>query len=463
LAEALRVGVVGTGYVGLVTGTCLAFLGHRVTCVDRDEERVRGLRSGRMPVYEPGLEELVARGAGRESLDFAGTKGLSGLVEEADVLFVAVGTPQGEDGAADLSGVAAVARGIGGALARGGRERPLVVVNKSTVPVGSGDYVSMLIRDGIEEEGGEDGAAPYRVVSNPEFLREGTAVYDTLFPDRIVAGSDSREALDTLRVLYAPIIEQSFPTERDPRPKVAVPFVVTDLASAEMIKYAANAFLATKISFINEVANLCELVGADVSEVAYGIGLDERIGSRFLSAGIGWGGSCFPKDVAALRSIAREYDYEPALLDAAVAVNERQRKQVIGKLQRDLHTLKGKRVALLGLSFKPNTDDLREAPSLQIARSLDSLGARVVSYDPVAGKAAAREVPALKVVFDPYEALSGAHAAVVATEWEEVRSLDLARAAALMQEPRTLVDGRNVLDPVAAAAAGLSYRGFGRG
>jgi UDPglucose 6-dehydrogenase len=264
LAEALRVGVVGTGYVGLVTGTCLAFLGHRVTCVDRDEERVRGLRSGRMPVYEPGLEELVARGAGRESLDFAGTKGLSGLVEEADVLFVAVGTPQGEDGAADLSGVAAVARGIGGALARGGRHTPLVVVNKSTVPVGSGDYVSMLIRDGIEEEGGEDGAAPYRVVSNPEFLREGTAVYDTLFPDRIVAGSDSREALDTLRVLYEPIIEQSFPSELDLRPKVAVPFIATDLVSAEMIKYASNAFLATKVSFINEMANLCELVGAEV-------------------------------------------------------------------------------------------------------------------------------------------------------------------------------------------------------
>ena len=464
MAERLRVGVVGTGYVGLVTGACLAFLGHRVTCVDRDEERVRGLRSGRMPVYEPGLEELVYRGADRERLDFAGVEGLAGLVEEADVLFVAVGTPQGEDGSADLSGVAAVARGIGGALAKSGgsRETPLVVVNKSTAPVGSGDYVSMLIREGVEEGGG-DGAARFLVVSNPEFLREGTAVYDTLFPDRIVAGSDSREALDTLRVLYAPIVEQSFPTQLDPRPKVAVPFVVTDLASAEMIKYAANAFLATKISFINEVANLCELVGADVSEVAYGIGLDERIGSRFLNAGIGWGGSCFPKDVAALRAAAREYDYEPLLLDAAAAVNERQRKQVIGKLQRDLHTLKGKRVALLGLSFKPNTDDLRDAPSLEVARALDSLGARVVGYDPVAGKAAARRLTTLKVVFDPYEALRGAHAAVVVTEWEEVRGLDLARAASLMQEPRTLVDGRNVLDPAAAAAAGLSYWGFGRG
>ncbi|MDQ3792666.1 MAG: UDP-glucose/GDP-mannose dehydrogenase family protein, partial [Actinomycetota bacterium] len=368
---------------------------------------------------------------------------------------------------ADLSSVAAVAKSIGrdlaGADGRSG-ERPLVVVNKSTVPVGSGDYVSMLIREGLEEAGtGEEGAGAFLVVSNPEFLREGTAVYDTLFPDRIVVGADSRKALDTLRVLYEPIIEQSFPTELDPRPKVAVPLVTTDLASAEMIKYAANAFLATKISFINEVSNLCELVGADVSEVAYGIGLDERIGSRFLNAGIGWGGSCLPKDVAALRAAAREYDYEPALLAATVDVNERQRKLVVGKLQRELHTLKGKRIALLGLSFKPNTDDLRDAPSVGIALALDALGARVVGYDPIAGNAAARRLSALKVVFDPYEALKGSHAAVVVTEWEEVRGLDLARAASLMQEPRTLVDGRNVLDPGAAAAAGLSYRGFGRG
>jgi UDPglucose 6-dehydrogenase len=467
LAGSLRVGVVGTGYVGLVTGACLAHLGHRVTCVDRDEERIRGLRMGGMPFYEPGLEDLVSRGVGRERLDFAGIEGLAGLVEEAGALFVSVDTPQGEGGSADLSSVAAVARGIGRALAepRADRESPLVVVNKSTVPVGSGDYISMLIRDGIEEAVGEEvgGAAGFLVVSNPEFLREGSAVYDSLFPDRIVAGADSREALDTLRLLYAPIIEQSFPTELDPRPKVAVPFVTTDLASAEMIKYAANAFLATKISFINEMGNICELVGADVASVATGIGLDARIGSRFLNAGIGWGGSCFPKDVAALRAAAREYEYETMLLDAVAAVNARQRKQVIAKLQRDLHTLKGKRIALLGLSFKPNTDDLRDAPSLEIARALDTLGARAVGYDPVAGKAAAGKLPSLKVVFDPYEALTGAHAAVLVTEWEEIRSLDLRRAAALMDEPRVLVDGRNALDPAAAVEAGLSYRGFGRG
>ena len=438
--------------------------------MDRDEERIAGRREGRMPFYEPGLEELVLQGERGERLSFVGPEGLAELVGEADVLFIAVDTPQGEDGSADLSSVAAVARSLGRALSEApSREHPLIVVNKSTVPVGSGDYVSMLIQEGAAEAANDTSAltsalaSAYRVVSNPEFLREGSAIYDSLFPDRIVVGADSREAMDTLRVLYEPIIEQSFPTELDPRPKVAVPFVTTDLASAEMIKYASNAFLATKISFINEIANLCELVGADVTGVATGIGLDERIGARFLNAGIGWGGSCLPKDIAALRAVAREYDYEPVLLDASVSVNEKQRKQVITKLQRELHTLKGKRVALLGLSFKPNTDDLREAASLEIARSLSSLGARVVGYDPVAGKAAARSFPQLKVVFDPYEALRGAHAAVVVTEWEEIRSLDLERAASLMEPPKVLIDGRNALDPEAALKTGLLYRAFGRG
>src|ERR687889_1519023 len=396
LLEEFNVGVVGAGYVGIVTGACLAQIGHRVTCVERDAGRVADLEEGRMPIFEPGLEELVVRNVRQGQLRF--TTDLPEVVREADILFIAVDTPQRGDGSADLSSVGKVARAIGRALAEAspgadktGRECPLVVVNKSTVPVGSGDYVSMLIKEGATE-GGSSGVS-YRVVSNPEFLREGSAVYDCLFPDRIVLGAERRDALDTMRALYEPIIQQTFPTQRDPRPKAAVPFVTTDVVSAEMIKYAANAFLATKISFINEVANLCELVGADVSSVAYGMGLDERIGSRFLSAGIGWGGSCFPKDVAALRALAREYDHEPLLLDATVGVNERQRKRVVGKLQRELHTLKGKRVALLGLSFKPNTDDLREAASLKLARALHSLGARVVGYDPVAGKAAMRRAP----------------------------------------------------------------------
>jgi UDPglucose 6-dehydrogenase len=457
VAEGFDIGVVGSGYVGLTTGTCLAHLGHRVTCIDKDVRLVAQLGEGQIPFYEPGLEELMAKNADR--LRF--TTELTSVSREADVVFIAVDTPQGEDGAADLSNVAAVARSIGLALAEANRERPLVVVNKSTVPVGSGNYVSMLIRDGLEEGGGEE--ADFLLASNPEFLREGSAVYDSLFPDRIVVGADSREAVDAMRTLYEPIVEQSFPTELDPRPKVTVPFVSTSLASAEMIKYAANAFLATKISFINEVSNLCELVGADVADVAYGIGLDERIGSRFLSAGIGWGGSCFPKDVAALRAVAREYEHETPLLDATVAVNARQRGRIILKLQQELHTLKGKRIAFLGLSFKPNTDDLRGAPSLEMARTLSSMGARVVGYDPVAGrrKAMWSATDFLKVVFDPYEALREAHAAVIVTEWEEFRELDLERVASLMQMPPLLVDGRNALDPKAVRAAGIRYRGFG--
>jgi UDPglucose 6-dehydrogenase len=458
--EHFDVGVVGTGYVGLTTGASLAYVGHRVICLDNDHERLESLREGMVPFYEPGLQELVAKSAGR--LRFVSSERLTEIIPGSDALIVSVGTPQGGDGSADLSNVADVARAIGRAL--GGskpRELPLVVVNKSTVPVGSATYVSTLVGEGVEEVGGN--GAEFRIASNPEFLREGSAVHDSLFPDRVVVGTDSKQALDVLRTLYSPIVEQSFPTEWDPRPKVSVPFVTTDLASAEMIKYASNAFLATKISFINEVANLCELVGADISEVAYGIGLDDRVGSRFLSAGLGWGGSCFPKDVAALRATAREYEHETPLLDATAAVNERQRRRVIHKLQRDLHSLKGKRVALLGLSFKPNTDDLRGAPSLTIADALHSLGARVVAYDPVAGKAAARLAPDIRAVFDPYEALRGAHAAVVVTEWEEVRGLDPKKAASLMRDPKLIVDGRNALDASASREAGLLYRGFGRG
>ena len=306
MSEEFKVGVVGTGYVGLTTGACLAHIGHRVTCVDKNASLVADLWVGSMPFYEPGLEELVRGGVRRGRLCFS--TNLSEVAQGADVVFVAVDTPQGEDGSADLTSVATVARRLGQAMVEPGskgRVRPLVVVNKSTVPVGSGDYVSMLIQEGAEEF--ERGVpAEYRVVSNPEFLREGSAVYDSLFPDRIVLGADERDALDTMRALYKPIIEQTFPAQMDPRPKEAVPFVTTNLVSAEMIKYAANAFLATKISFINEIASVCELVGADVGNIAHGIGLDERIGSRFLSAGIGWGGSCFPKDVDALRSIARE-------------------------------------------------------------------------------------------------------------------------------------------------------------
>jgi UDPglucose 6-dehydrogenase len=458
------IGVVGAGYVGLATAACLAHLGHRVRCLDRDEARVEHLRDGKIPFYEPGLEETVARGIRSGHLSFSASWALDELVLETDVLFVAVGTPQGEDGSADLTGVAGVAHQIGRALAEGGparRTRPLTVVNKSTVPVGGGNYISTLIEDGYGGQPGDE--APFAVVSNPEFLREGSAVYDTLFPDRIVVGAHSRGPVEVMRELYEPIIGQTFPTELDPRPKTAVPFVETDLASAEMIKYAANAFLATKISFANEISALCELTGADVGTVSKGIGLDERIGSRFLGAGVGWGGSCFPKDLSALRAAAREYDHPTPLLDATVAVNRNQRERALKKLQSELRTLRGRKIALLGLSFKPNTDDLRGAPSLELAQTLTRLGARVVGYDPVAGKQAARVLPeGSSVVFDPYEALRGAHAAVVVTEWEEIRSLDLLRVASLMRKPPLLVDGRNALDPYAVRSAGIRYHGFGR-
>ena len=454
--SSMNVGVVGSGYVGLVTGACLASIGHDVTCIDKDLALVAELSEGRVPIFEPGLSDLI-RDTHRH-LTFSSD--LSATVGQADVVFIAVETPQAEDGSADLSSVAAVARAIGTELVRNSRQRTLVVVNKSTVPVGSGDFVSALIREGAEEEGSTD--VPFVVVSNPEFLREGSAINDSLFPDRIVLGADNINALDVMKTLYGPILEQTFPTDHPSRPR-EVPLVMTDLTSAEMIKYAANAFLATKISFINEVATICDLVGADVSRVATGIGLDSRIGMKFLDAGIGWGGSCFPKDVAALGSIAREYGHESPMLEATVTINREQRRRVISKLQRELRTLKGKRIALLGLTFKPNTDDLRDAPSLEIAHMLHTLGARVTGYDPVAGKNVSNISTDLKVMSDPMDALAGAHAAVIVTEWDEVVSLDWARVAEVMEAPRVLVDGRNAIEPEVAKQAGLTYRGFGRG
>ncbi|HEY6579993.1 MAG TPA: UDP-glucose/GDP-mannose dehydrogenase family protein, partial [Rubrobacter sp.] len=431
-------------------------------CLDRDEGCMERLGEGKIPFYEPGLEEVVARGMRAGRLSFVGSSELGGLVGSADVVFVAVGTPQGDDGSADLSNGASVARQIGlrslaELLGRAGVRWSWST--RAPCPWGGGDYVSALIEEGA---GGRE-VAGFAVVSNPEFLREGSAVYDALFPDRIVVGADSRGPLETMRVLYEPIIGQTFPMELDPRPKTAVPFVRTDLASAKMIKYAANAFLAAKISFINEISTLCELAGADIGRVANGIGLDGRIGSRILQAGIGWGGSCSPKDVSALRAAASEHGHETPLLDATVTVNQAQRWRVIEKLQRHLHSLRGRRIALLGLSFKPNTDDLRSAPSLEIAGTLNSLGATLVGYDPVAGKKAATLLPdGAKVVFDPYEALREAHAAVLVTEWEELKVLDPKKAASLMRDPKLLVDGRNALDPTSWREVDLQYAGFGR-
>ena len=464
----MRVCVVGAGYVGLVTGTCLAYLGREVTCVDIDTRKIEKLSQGESPIYEPGLDQLIGQGIQRGSLRF--TADLPEAVRESEIVFIAVGTPPLPGGKADLSYVKAVAQQIGQSLDDRFRR---VVVNKSTVPIGSGNWVEMLIKEGLAENPLFQSAVRrvkaedlFVVASNPEFLREGSAIGDTLYPDRIVIGAGDSYAAERLRALYEPIIEQTFgEPEGSPRPAglMAVPVVTTDLASAEMIKYAANAFLATKISFANEIANICERVGADIKEVVRGFGLDSRIGPKFLNAGVGWGGSCFGKDVSALIDIAREYGYEPALLESTVSVNQRQRHVPIAKLQEVLKILKGKTIGLMGLAFKPETDDLRDAPALSIARQLLERGARVKAYDPIANRVCQEQYPDLKIEYaeDLMQLADDCDALVIVTEWEEFRYLDLIRLGEVMRS-RVIIDGRNVLDPAAVEAAGFRYRGIGR-
>lgn len=485
----MKVSVIGTGYVGLVTGTCLAYLGREVICVDIDEKKIEMLRSGKSPIYEPGLDQLIRTGIDRGRLRF--TNELAAAVNESEVIFIAVGTPPLPSGKADLSYVQAVALETGRALDLTKRR---IVVNKSTVPIGSGNWVEMLLREGLGQNpafrerligeaatggspatvssGSKAGEIPVvaedfvLVASNPEFLREGSAITDTLYPDRIVIGASDPAATEKLRALYEPIIEQTFnPPSSAPRPAgfSAVPVVTTDLASAEMIKYAANAFLATKISFANEIANICERVGADVKEVVRGFGLDNRIGPRFLNAGVGWGGSCFGKDVAALIDIAREYSYEPQLLGSTVEVNRRQRNVPVHKLQETLKIIKGKTIGLLGLAFKPDTDDLRDAPAIDIARQLIEMGARVKAYDPIANQACRNQHPELKIEYtdDVTRLAAECDALLVVTEWEEFRNLDWPALGDIMKN-RVIIDGRNLLDPEVVKAAGFIYRGIGR-
>ncbi len=456
----MHVCVIGTGYVGLVTGACLAEIGHDVVCVDNDQTKIARLEQGQIPIYEPGLEELVGIHSLTGHLAF--TTDLHQAVQRSEIVFITVGTPAMPSGEPDLSAVEAVARAIGGAL-----NGYKVIVNKSTVPVGSGDWVAMLVQDGmgamqLATAGGglalQD--APFDVVSNPEFLREGSAIHDTFFPDRIVVGSQSSRAVALMRELYEPIIRRHLPGQL-PEGGPEIPFVVTDLTSAEMIKYAANAFLAAKISFANEIANLCERVGADMTRVALGMGLDARIGTQFLNAGLGWGGSCFPKDVSALIHIAKEYGYDAQLLKSVQETNLRQRHFALAKLQHQLKVLKGKTITLLGLSFKPHTDDLRDAPAMTLAMQLIRLGAKVRAYDPVAGEAAKAQLPALLTFPCPYQASTGADAVVIATEWPEFTTLDLARLRGVVRTP-FLLDGRNALLPEAAQAAGFAYSGIGR-
>lgn len=482
----MEVCVVGTGYVGLVTGTCLAYLGHSVVCVDIDERKIEMLRSGKAPIYEPGLEQLIASGAQRDNLSFS--TNLASSVNGSEIIFIAVGTPPLPGGRADLSYVKTVAHSVGRAL---DCERRRVIVNKSTVPIGSGNWVEMLVKEGLNDNPAwrdklasaasaqAPGASPisrrlsgirpedvFLVASNPEFLREGSAITDTFYPDRIVIGAADNYATERLRALYEPIIEQTFnPPASAPRPAdfTTAPMVTTDLASAEMIKYAANAFLATKISFANEIANICERVGADIKEVVRGFGLDSRIGPKFLNAGVGWGGSCFGKDVSAMIDIANEYGYEPGLLRATVDVNKRQRHVPVQKLQEVLKIIKGKTIGLLGLAFKPDTDDLRDAPALGIAQQLIEMGARVKAYDPIANEACRSEYPDLKIEYSDNATLlaEDCDAVVIVTEWEEFRYLDLNQIGEVMNT-KVLIDGRNVLDPQAVEEAGFKYRGIGR-
>lgn len=458
----MRVTVIGTGYVGTVTGACLAYLGHKVTCIDTDQDKIAKLQRGEMPIYEPHLAELLADAAAHGGIDF--TTELAPAARESDVIFIAVGTPPRANGEANLSYLEGAARSIGAAM-DGSRFR--VVVNKSTVPVGCGNLVEALVREGIHEAHPEDDKrVRFGVASNPEFLREGSAIADSLYADRIVLGAEDEHTAEVLRELYAPMIEQTFePPPYMPRPAgmTRVPLVTTTLTSAEMIKYAANTFLAMKIGFANEAANLCERVGADVKEVMTGIGLDSRIGGKFLNAGLGWGGSCFGKDVQSLLHTAEEYGYQARLLEAALAVNRAQRQIVIQKLQEKLFILKGRTIALLGLAFKPDTDDLRDAPSLQIAERLIELGARVKAYDPIAMPACQAQHPELKMQYceSARDAVHNADAAVLVTEWDEFRQLDLEQLARLMLQP-ILIDGRNLYDPESAHNAGFNYSGIGR-
>ena len=429
--------MIGCGYVGLVTGTCFAELGNDVVCVDVDRRKIDLLASGEVPFYEPSLREMIARNVQAKRLSF--TADVAAAVRRSEIIFIAVGTPMRPDGHADLGSVRAVAREIGLAL-----DGPKIIVSKSTVPVETGEMVSSIIREHARAD------YPVSVVSNPEFLREGSAVADFMQPDRIVIGTADPQAEAVLRDLYAPL---------------DAPLVVTDVRTSEMIKYAANAFLATKISFINEIANICELLDVDVRDVRRGIGYDQRIGTAFLNPGIGYGGSCFPKDVRALEQLAVERDYEAPLLRAVELVNSRQLDRIVDKLERELGGARGRTIAVLGLAFKPNTDDVRDAPALAIIRRLRERGALVRAHDPIANEVARRELGddgGVVYAEAMYDAVAGADAVVLATEWNEFHALDFARCAAAMRGA-LLVDGRNIFDPAKVRAAGLRYVGVGRG
>ena len=426
--------VVGVGYVGLVTGTCFADLGNRVIALDINEERIANLKKGVMPIYEPGLAEVVERNVQAGRLSF--TTSYEEALKDAEFVFIAVGTPEGVDGEADLQYVRMAAEAIAETM-----DHPLIIINKSTVPVGTGDWVAGIIREN------QPSPIEFSVVSCPEFLREGSAISDFLNPDRTILGSEDMEAAERVAQLHLPL---------------RAPIMVTDLRTAEMIKYASNAFLATRISFINEISNICEELGADVKEVARGMGYDKRIGHHFLEAGVGYGGSCFPKDVKALAHMAQGDGKHTQVLHAVMEINDYQRRHAVLKLHELLEVLDGRVIALLGLAFKQNTDDMREAPSITIADYLHDRGATVRGYDPAAMEAAKRVMPYLELAANPYELVKGADAVVVLTPWNEFMNLDMERIKQSMRTP-VMVDGRNMYEPEEMRALGFLYRGIGRG
>jgi len=447
----MQICIVGTGYVGLVTGTCLAEIGHRVVCVDDDRQKVEALQAGGMPIYEPGLEELVASNTREGRLAF--TADLKEGIEAAMAVFICVGTPPLEDGDADLSAVEQVARRVGELSAS-----YKLVVEKSTVPVQTGMWIEKTLK-----VYGDGGKIEFDVASNPEFLREGSAVEDFLHPDRIVVGVGGPRAERLLREIYDPIVRRTFscPLHTECSGAAPVPFLVTDIRSAELIKHASNSFLATKISFINSVADLCELVGADVELVAEGMGLDRRIGRAFLRAGLGFGGFCFPKDLQAFVKIAEKCGHDFHLLREVERINQARILQAIRRLKNQLWILKDKVIGVWGLAFKPDTDDVRYSPALALIKQLLVEGVSVKAYDPKAMKKARREIPSLACCQDPYEAVSGADALVVATEWKEFESLDLTRVRTLMRRP-LVFDGRNLFNQEKMKSMGFEYLGIGR-
>jgi UDPglucose 6-dehydrogenase len=427
--------VIGVGYVGLVTAACFADLGNRVVALDVDEKRVENLKKGIMPIYEPGLEELVERNTKAGRLSF--TTSYADALDGAEFAFIAVGTPSDVDGNADLKYVDSAARSIAQNMTA-----PLIIINKSTVPIGTGDWVADIVKSAQPEP------INFSVVSCPEFLREGSAIGDFMSPHRNVIGSLDRDAANKVAQLHLPL---------------RAPIVITDLRTAEMIKYASNAFLATKISFINELADLCEMVGADVKEVAAGMGYDARIGRHFLDAGLGWGGSCFPKDVQALAYMAKERGLNPRILNDVMDVNYDRRKAVAKLVETMLGgNLKGKMIGLLGLAFKPNTDDMRDAPAIDIAAALIEAGARVRGYDPVARQTAAPLMPGVEICDEVYKMADGCDALIVVTEWNEFKQLDLEKVKSLLKSP-VIFDGRNIYDPQSMKEMGFTYRAIGRG